>query len=186
MTDMKRINKRLISAVTAGALLLSGCSGSREEEQTENGTALSPSGLPTAEFDFSEEKYGYCDQTGEWVVEPQFDYADEFSANGLARVESDKKWGYIKPDGEYAIEPRFDYAESFDGEGTACVAIDRATDGRGLPVGGKWGFVKQDGSYLIEPCFDWASGFSADGFARVTLDGKHGYVSRTGEFTADT
>ncbi|MDE7234070.1 MAG: WG repeat-containing protein, partial [Ruminiclostridium sp.] len=107
------------------------------------------------------------------------------AANGLARVQSGKKWGYIKSDGEYAIELRFDYAESFDGEGTACVAVDCLTDGRGLQLGGKWGFITEDGSYLIEPCYDWANGFAEDGFARVILDGKRGYVSRTGDFTPD-
>lgn len=183
---MKKIRQQLISAFTAGILLLSGCSGRQEGEQTgTEGAALSPSDLPTAEYDFSEEQYGYRDQAGEWIVEPQFDYADGFAANGLARVQLDKKWGYIKPDGTYAIEPLFDYAESFGEDGTACVAVDCLTDGRGLRIGGKWGFITEDGSYLIEPCFDWASGFAEDSFARVILDGKHGYVSRAGEFAAD-
>lgn len=178
---MKKNKQQLIAAVTAGILLLSGCTGRQEGEQTET----ERSALPTADFDFSEEKHGYRDQTGEWIIEPQFDYADEFAANGLARVKSDKKWGYIKTDGTYAIELRFDYAESFGEDGTACVAVDCLTDGRGLQLGGKWGFITEDGSYLIEPCFDWASGFAEDGLARVVLDGKHGYVSRAGEFTPD-
>lgn len=183
---MKKIKKQLISALTAGILLLSGCSGRQGREQIETeGTDLSLSDLPTADFDFSEEKYGYRDQSGEWVVEPRFDYADRFAANGLARVQSGKKWGYIKPDGAYAIEPRFDYAESFAENGTACVAVDCLTDGRGSRIGGKWGFITEDGAYLIEPCFDWAGGFEEDGFARVILDGKYGYVSRAGDFTAD-
>lgn len=183
---MKKFKPQLISAAAAGFLLLSGCTGRQGGEETEaEGAALSPSGLPTANFDSSEGKYGYRDPAGEWIVEPQFDYADEFAANGLARVQSGKKWGYIKPDGKYAIEPLFDYAERFGEDGTACVAVDRLTDGRGLQIGGKWGFLTEDGAYLIEPCFDWASGFAEDGFARVILDGKYGYVSRAGEFTAD-
>lgn len=178
---MKKFKQQLISVMTAGILLLSGCTGRQRGEQNET----EGSALPTAEFDFSEEKYGYRDQAGEWVVEPQFDYADEFAANGLARVQSGKKWGYIKTDGTYAIELRFDYAEGFGEDGTACVAVDCVTDGRGLQLGGKWGFITEDGSYLIEPCFDWASGFAEDGLARVVLDGKHGYVNHAGEFTAD-
>ncbi len=183
---MKKNKQQLISAVTAGILLLSGCTGRQGGEQIETEESiLSLSDLPTADFDFSEEKYGYRNQAGEWIVEPQFDYADEFAANGLARVQSGKKWGYIKTDGTYAIELRFDYADRFGKDGTACVAVDCVTDGRGLQIGGKWGFIAEDGSYLIEPCFDWADGFAEDGFAKVILDGKRGYVSRSGEFTAD-
>ena len=138
---MKKIKQQLLSAAAAGILLLSGCSGRQGEEQLETeGAALSLSDLPTADFDFSEEKYGYRDQAGEWIVEPQFDYADQFAANGLARVQSDQKWGYIKPDGEYAIEPCFDWASGFAEDGFARVILD-----------GKRGYVSRAGEFTADP-----------------------------------
>jgi hypothetical protein len=32
----------------------------------------------------------------EWAIPPRFDYAYDFGANGLARVEVKGKWGYIR------------------------------------------------------------------------------------------
>ena len=61
-----------------------------------------------------DEKYGYIDEKGEYVIDPVYHYAYGFAENGLARVGSKSgKWGYIDKNGKYVIRPRFDYAGRF-------------------------------------------------------------------------
>lgn len=57
-------------------------------------------------------KYGYIDKTGNYIVNPQFSYAKDFS-DGLAVVKSNDKYGYIGKDGKYVINPQYEYARDF-------------------------------------------------------------------------
>ena len=83
-------------------------------------------------------QWGYLLDTGEWLVEPQFDTAWGFQ-EGLALIYQDGKWGYIDRQGEVRIAPQFDYAEDFH-NGMAEVR-----------VGGLRGLIDSNGAYLIEP-----------------------------------
>lgn len=51
-------------------------------------------------------KYGFINQSGEVVIEPQFDKTWGFS-EGLAAVKVDGKWGFIDKDGKMVINPQF-------------------------------------------------------------------------------
>ena len=61
-------------------------------------------------YDFAKERYGFIDQSGNVVIEPQFTAAHDFS-DGLAAVskstEYNKLWGYVDRDGNYVISPVF-------------------------------------------------------------------------------
>ncbi|MEC3906090.1 WG repeat-containing protein [Tamlana sp. 2201CG12-4] len=57
--------------------------------------------------------YGYIDSNGEYIIEPQFKKAKDFSENGLAPVRKNKKWGYINTKGDWVIQPQFDNAKVF-------------------------------------------------------------------------
>ena len=116
------------------------------------------------------------EQTGKFVINPQFDSANNFS-EGLAavRIDDDKtgKWGYIDKQGKMAINPQFDSAFDFR-EGLAAVLIgDHKT--------GKRGFIDKQGKMVINPQFNSASNFS-EGLAAVRIGddktGKWGYISR--------
>jgi hypothetical protein len=50
------------------------------------------------------DKWGYIDKTGKIVINPQFDYANQFS-DGLAAVYIGDKYGYIDRTGKYVWEP---------------------------------------------------------------------------------
>ena len=88
-------------------------------------------------------KCGYIDKTGEFVIEPQFDDADDFS-EGLAGVRvgdvrgevgwlKKGKYGFIDKTGKFVIEPQFDDVDQFIG-GVARVEKD-----------GEWGYVNKAG-----------------------------------------
>jgi len=53
-------------------------------------------------------KLGYINRSGKIVIEPQFDWAEDFHM-GLAAVEVGGKWGYINKIGKMVIEPQFDW-----------------------------------------------------------------------------
>src|ERR1019366_7878495 len=70
-------------------------------------------------------RWGFVSNSGELVINPQFERADVF-AEGLAAVRLDK-WGYVDVSGKVAINPQFDKADVFS-EGLAAVKI-----GSGVP-----------------------------------------------------
>ena len=74
-----------------------------------------------------EEKWGYIDKTGEFVISPRFatspnGYVWSF-ADGFAKIEVSGKVGYIDHSGEFAIVPRFLDGESFR-DGMARIIVD--------------------------------------------------------------
>ncbi|HDS29982.1 MAG TPA: WG repeat-containing protein, partial [Firmicutes bacterium] len=50
---------------------------------------------------------GFIDKTGQYVINPQFDFAFDFS-EGLAPVKIAEKWGFIDKTGQFVINPQFD------------------------------------------------------------------------------
>ena len=116
-------------------------------------------------------KYGYINQVGEIVIEPQFGVAGHFSeglgrlpaVEGLAAVVINRTSGYINREGEF-----FSNVVSFS-EGLARVRI-----------GDKWGYINQIGEIVIKPQFDDAGDFS-EGLSPVKIGGKYGYINQVGE-----
>ena len=54
-------------------------------------------------------KWGFIDNTGKVVIEPQFEFVDKFS-DGLALVNvGNRKMGYIDSSGQFVINPQFNY-----------------------------------------------------------------------------
>lgn len=48
-------------------------------------------------------KWGYVDKDGKWIIDPIFDWAEDFSEN-LAAVEINGKIGYVDVTGDFVIE----------------------------------------------------------------------------------
>jgi hypothetical protein len=111
-------------------------------------------------------KWGYEDQAGRLIIQPQFDEAEPFS-EGLARVRvggsrgtllgapfvDGGRWGFINEEGVMVIKPRFYSAENFV-NGRAYVSI-----GELRVIGRRGGVVK------------------------MKFYGKHGYIDKSGRFT---
>ena len=54
-------------------------------------------------------KFGYIDQTGTVVIEPQFDRAYYFSDN-RARIQKGDKYGFINKEGKIIVDPVYSRA----------------------------------------------------------------------------
>ena len=116
--------------------------------------------------------YGHVDETGAWVIEPQFDFAADF-AEGLAVVEQAGQFGYIDPSGQVVVEPQFEFAADF-AFGLAPVVVD-----------GRFGYIDQTGQTVIEPQFSGARAFTAEGLALVRPDQSFGYIDQSGQFAIE-
>ncbi|MBQ0084060.1 MAG: WG repeat-containing protein [Clostridiales bacterium] len=117
-------------------------------------------------------KYGYINKKGQFVINPQFDYAVNFDKNGLALVKSGDKCGYINTKGQYVINPQFDNAGNFAENGLALVKS-----------GDKWGYINTKGQYVINPQFDGALPFFSDGYT-IVVTGKNnfGVIDEKGKY----
>lgn len=86
-------------------------------------------------------KYGFVGEDGNWVIEPKFKDAEEFS-NGLAIIQLRSKWGVIDSNGDTVIKANFD-------------------DIRNLPfnffkvkINGKYGILDKNGKTILEAKYD--------------------------------
>ena len=122
--------------------------------------------MPIYEKNSSGVKWGYAGRNGEYVIEPKFALAKEFS-EGFACVkdpESDR-YGYINKSGEWVIEPQFYNACSFnDGLAAVCDAGSEL-----------WGYIDPSGEWSIEPQFSDAGTFD-NGYAAVMPHSAAGLV----------
>lgn len=103
------------------------------------------------------EKYGFIDKKGNYIIEPQFDKAEDFDYNGYAKVNigyefdtvdgilAEGKWGLIDKSGNYVVQPIYDEITEVKYD----VAIVRSGD--------KYGFVNLKKNIAIEPEYDYIS-----------------------------
>jgi len=126
-----------------------------------------------------DDKWGHINKEGQFVTEPRFDMAYEFS-EGLARIEMNKRQGYVDLIGNLVISPIFRDVDSFScdlgkvntGTGEAHKSIADACE---------TGFINKKGEFEISPRF-FAAGKFQQGFCLVETEKKIGYINRFGEF----
>lgn len=202
----QKTRKMLLAAAVAALLLLTSACGSGQEnpqpgeasgdapagEQTEDGKATYTDDYdPEALFrygitpvkDKETGRYGYKNEAGQWVIEPQFTMANDFQVNKTAfvRTGSNKdEFRLIDRDGAFVSDYIFkrytdelEFAPNGIGMGKVCQA-----DGTELGHGyfylenGEIQFVKREESAL--------SGFSKDGYAvldnKAVINDKFEYV----------
>ncbi len=97
--------------------------------------------------------WGYINEKGAIVIEPDLQNAYEFS-NGLARVRDSWQWKYMNKHGEFVIEEDFQEIRSFS-EGRAAVRVN-----------GRWGYINTKGNFVVNPRFRESNPYS-DGRAFV-------------------
>lgn len=167
---------------------------------------FSPNGLAAVGVgEYGEEKFGFIDNWGNYVISPQFDYVSSFGFDGLAIAgkisDSDRfKYGYIDEHGDYVIEPKYyTYLSGPSFAMFASMGFNNLNEYKfaqnGLAVAtlddpifnAKYGYINMDGDFEIEPQYYVAKPFDSYGYAVVgtkidgiinygIIDGKGTYV----------
>ena len=127
-------------------------------------------------------EYGYLLPSGEWLVYPRYEYAEDFQENGIATVKDNGKYGLIRTDGEYLAEPRFESDISQQFWSISEYSIVFSCKVALVYEDGLYGFLREDGTFLFEPQFEDAHSFSEMQVAMVKKDGLWGYVTLGGEY----
>lgn len=192
---MTKFKGRILLAALAGCMVLTGCSGSGSSD-SEN--TLFHQGLLAVLLD---EKWGYIDTNGKYVINPQFDYAYNFDADGYAEVME------LTTDGYGAHYPHINaQGEKFDTEYYYKFIKKDLTDPaekdepKSIKLEAKENYNKEDESYglygfvdyydwdenwVIEPQFDEVDDFTENGLARVKLNEKWGFIDTNGNFVIE-
>ena len=111
------------------------------------------------------------------MIPCKYDHADSFSEGlaevGLKNEYGSYKYGFIDKSGTLVIPCKYGNARSFH-EGLAAVSLRY----------GSYGFIDKSGTEVIPCKYDVASSFD-NGRAKVYLNGKQGYVNKSGVETWD-
>lgn len=128
-------------------------------------------------------KYGLVNKAGEIVVEPIYDFIEDFhdgmSAFFIQDISDYVKVGYFNNKGEVAIEPMpvaytLQSCDTYDVNFYNGVALYRQ------PKTYKYGFIDKTGNFIIKPIYQWAEPFKGR-LAPVTTGNKFGYIDITGK-----
>lgn len=126
----------------------------------------------------SGDKWGYLDDEGNIVINPQFAVAHVF-IDGVALVQSaENKYGFIGLDGKYLINATYKAASPFS-EGLACV----------VPEDGKPQFIDDKGNVKFTVNEARYCGVFSEGLAAVGVEGKEGikwgYINKEGKMVVN-
>lgn len=146
--------------------------------------------------------WGFIDDTGKQIINPQFVEVGNFSNGKCAVKNKDGKWGYIDKSGKIIINYQFDSAEGFK-NGNAVVSLDEKAgviDEKGKYIinpqfqsiymdGDKFliyqddkvGWCDNDGKFIINPQFESGEIFGESNIASVKSGDKYGYIDTEGK-----
>lgn len=115
------------------------------------------------------DKWGYIDKTGKFIVPLIYDDAKYFS-EGLAGVKLNDKWGYIDKKGKVIAPLIYDIVGTFQ-EGLGLVKLND-----------KYGFLNKSGKIAILTIYGSTDNFS-EGFTWVknSFDNKYGFIDKLGK-----
>ena len=121
-----------------------------------------------------QDKWGYADEKGKFIIKPYFDSAEEFSSASLrgatircAKVSFGGKFGYLYDNGLFMILPEYDYLSAFD-NGVAVFVKD-----------GGYGLLSTSDKVILSG-FDAIMPFDENGLAWVSRDGLWGIYDISG------
>lgn len=187
-------------------LTLSGCQNSQTGPQSQGSGLSAADSTPILLPVKVSGKWGYVNGTGQLVINPQFDYAEEFH-EGRAVVclgkpcdvwdtystspttPNSSLWGFIDASGKVVVTPQYAEASAFN-EGLAAVCTGDCGSTPTKPH--SRGYIDRDGKLVIPMQFGAASNFS-EGLAQVCVgtcewaqdsgyNGKFGFIDHSGRF----
>ena len=182
-------------------LALTGCSQNSRSSGPPTAKASGDSGVMLLPVKISG-KWGYVNGSGQLVINPQFDYAEEFQ-EGRAVVclgtpcswwttdqPDQSRWGYIDTSGKMVVTPQYSSASSFS-EGLASVCTGDCSSSKPTKPFSR-GYIDRDGKVVIPMQFGIAGTFQ-EGLAQVCVgqcqwekdsgyNGKFGFIDHSGHF----
>lgn len=108
---------------------LTGCSNNTKNENASDknisGTSQKSKLTPKRDFENSK-NWGFIDENNNWIIEPKYKSASDFSNNGMALVQlvDTQKYGYINEQDEFVLQADYILAQPFSNEGYAGVTTD--------------------------------------------------------------
>lgn len=131
-------------------------------------------------------KHGYYDQNQTVIIEPIYDYGEDFS-EGFAAVTLGEESGFIDVTGETVIEIKYGGAKSFSSGLAAVMLWETVFDSikqKEIPKQ-NWGFIDKTEKVIIELKYSTAESFSM-GLALVSVGNekegpKYGCIDLTGK-----
>lgn len=112
------------------------------------------------------EKWGFIDMEGNWIIRPIFDSCEPFS-EGMALISRNDQFGFINTRGDEIVLAAYEDAESF--KNGIAIVFD----------GEKYGAVNRFGDKVIDSKYDDIGEFN-DGIAYASKKNKYGYIDRNG------
>lgn len=165
------------------------------------GTDMAKTLYPALLSYLGEQKWGYIDDSCEFIIEPRFTVAYKFQPNGLAVVMEGEKMGLIDKSGSFLVEPKYFFINDYF-EGLAVAQYDEGyevLDETGKVISERYsyinnykndtavfaveasdgsfryGYLDRNGKVIIEPIYEHASDFEK-GRAIARLSDSRGNV----------
>ena len=192
-----------LNAFLLFVLMLVGCSQKTPSPSTGSSADSTPILLPVKVSG----KWGYVNGSGQLVINPQFDEAEEFY-EGRARIclgkdcdiwnistnkGTDYLWGFINTSGKVVITPQYQFETLFH-EGLAAVCTGDCSSSPTKPH--SHGYIDREGKLVIPVQFGDAYAFR-ESLAQVCVgtcdynakdsgwNGKWGFIDHTGRFVVN-
>ena len=198
---MNKINKVAAFFVTAVLVLSIVACGSQETAgsmepatisqnngQKIGNTARQEDVYPAQVSYLGEQKWGYIDDAGKFVLQPTFTQANRFQPNSLAVAGEGENIGLIDRKGKYIVEPDYSYINDFhdglavaqDDKGFVVLNENGEVISQTHPYIGNYksnraayyiraqddkilyGYLDETGKTIIEPVFEYAGEFEGD------------------------
>jgi hypothetical protein len=122
--------------------------------------------------------WGYIDQSGKLVINPQFEEAQSFS-EGLAAIKLGDRWGYIDKSGKIIINPQYGEAEDFS-NGLAFIPDQQ---GGYIDRTGRFVWIIKDPNYISPQ--NYAAQEEAVMHTAFINRSQQAYYSQRGQFTSN-
>lgn len=116
--------------------------------------------------------WGFINTEGEFVIDPQFDIANDFQDNGLAVVGNNNRYGLINIEGNNIVQAKYNYIQPFS-EGRAVVEEYNED----LP---KFKMIDEKGNEITKKAYSFI-GSLHEGRAIFQQNGLYGYLDASGK-----
>jgi len=124
-------------------------------------------------------KYGMINESGTFVIEPEYDaysYPEQMKYTrpeadiGYTWLQKDGLWGFVNEKCEWVVECKYENCLFFTDIGFSGVEVD-----------GKWGFISTSGKMVVEPMYDAVNMCYGSEYAAVCKNELWGLIDREGK-----